>query len=43
VLAEIELPSVDHTIELPDWIGQDASGDPRWRKLNLLAAIRERG
>jgi CYTH domain-containing protein len=43
VLAEIELPSADHRVDLPDWIGQEVSGDPRWQKLNLLAARQDGG
>ncbi len=38
VLAEIELPEADHPVRLPDWIGAEVSGDPRWRKLNMLRA-----
>lgn len=40
VLAEIELPVADHPVDLPNWIGLEVSGDPRWRKLNLLEAKR---
>lgn len=40
VLAEIELPSAEHPVALPDWIGQEVSGEPRWRKLNMLEARR---
>ena len=36
VLAEIELPRADYPVTLPDWIGEEVSGDPRWRKLNML-------
>ena len=40
VLAEIELPAADHPVAMPDWIGAEVSGDPRWRKLNMLEAQR---
>ena len=25
---------------LPDWIGADVTGDPRYRKINMVAAAR---
>jgi CYTH domain-containing protein len=37
VLAEIELESAEQKIELPDWIGKEVTGDPSYRKVNLLA------
>lgn len=40
VLAEIELPRADHPVALPDWISPEVSGEPRWRKLNMLEAKR---
>lgn len=43
VLAEIELPDPDHQIVLPDWVGTEVSGDPRWRKLNMLEMRRRAG
>ena len=47
VLAEIELDSADQKIELPDWIGKEVTGDPSYRKVNLLAqriaALGEKG
>jgi adenylate cyclase len=30
ILAEIELPSEDEPIDIPPWIGQEVSGDPRY-------------
>lgn len=30
VMAEIELDSEDQSIELPDWAGEEVSGDPRY-------------
>lgn len=39
-LAEVELPSADHPLVLPDWIGAEVTGDPAWRKINMLEATR---
>jgi CYTH domain-containing protein len=38
VLAEIELTDVDQTFTLPGWIGAEVTGDPRYRKINMVAA-----
>lgn len=35
VLAEIELDSVDEVVDLPDWVGVEVSGDPRYLNSNL--------
>lgn len=35
VVAEIELPSVDHKFERPAWIGEDVTGDPRFYNQNI--------
>jgi adenylate cyclase len=40
VIAEIELRHENQTIELPDWIGKEVTRDPRYRKVNMLAARR---
>lgn len=37
VLAEIELPSLDTNVELPEWAGEDVSEDPRY--LNAVLAF----
>lgn len=37
VVAEVELESEDQAVELPDWIGQEVSGDPRYYNVNLVA------
>src|ERR1700722_16936617 len=37
VLAEIELERADQKVELPAWIGKEVTGDPSYRKVNLLA------
>jgi CYTH domain-containing protein len=38
VLAEIELIDVDQKFMLPDWIGAEVTTDPRYRKINMVAA-----
>jgi CYTH domain-containing protein len=38
VLAEVELPSLDCEVPLPPWIGQEVTGNPAYRKINLLTA-----
>jgi CYTH domain-containing protein len=40
VLAEIELTDADQKLTLPDWIGAEVTGDPRYRKINMVAAAR---
>jgi adenylate cyclase len=35
ILAEIELASEDQHLTLPDWIGLEVSGDPRYYNVNL--------
>lgn len=30
VLAEIELPAEDYAFEVPDWLGREVTGDPRY-------------
>ncbi|MBD2019583.1 CYTH domain-containing protein [Leptolyngbya sp. FACHB-36] len=35
IVAEIELPSVDRAIDLPDWIGEEVSHDARYYNVNL--------
>ena len=36
VVAEVELKSEDQVIELPEWIGEEVSGDPRYFNSNLI-------
>jgi CYTH domain-containing protein len=38
ILAEVELPTADHPVTIPDWIGAEVTGDPAWRKVNMVAA-----
>lgn len=35
IVAEVELDSADQRIELPPWIGQEVSGDPRYLNSSL--------
>ena len=37
-LAEVELSAADYPVTLPDWIGAEVTGDPDWRKVNMVAA-----
>jgi len=37
LVAECELTSEDQRIELPAWIGQEVTGDPRYFNSNLIA------
>ncbi|MFM7470601.1 MAG: CYTH domain-containing protein [Nodosilinea sp. LVE1205-7] len=36
VLAELELTTVDQVVELPAWVGQEVTGDPRYLNANLV-------
>lgn len=38
ILAEVELPDEAADIPLPDWLGQEVTGQARYRKINMLAA-----
>lgn len=35
IIAEIELASADEAFELPDWIGEEVTGDPRYYNASL--------
>lgn len=37
VLAEVELASEDQPFEIPPWIGEEVTGDPRYFNSNLVA------
>ena len=37
LVAECELSSEDQRIELPPWVGQEVTGDPRYFNSNLIA------
>lgn len=36
IVAEIELESEDQQVELPPWVGEEVSDDPRYRNSNLV-------
>ena len=38
VVAEVELPSPDFVLTLPEWIGEEVTGKDEYRKLNMLKA-----
>lgn len=38
VVAEVELASEDEAVELPDWVGEEVSGDPRFYNVVLAEA-----
>jgi len=35
VVAEVELASADQDVPMPDWVGEEVSGDPRYFNSNL--------
>jgi len=37
VIAEVELDRADQELQLPDWIGSEVTGDPNYRKVNMVA------
>jgi CYTH domain-containing protein len=37
-LDEVEIAKEDAPVTLPDWIGQDVTGKPEYKKLNMLRA-----
>jgi CYTH domain-containing protein len=36
ILAEVELPTENFSLDLPEWIGRDVSDDPRYFNANLV-------
>ena len=36
IVAEIELPDVDCILDLPEWIGEEVTNDPRYLNCNLI-------
>jgi adenylate cyclase len=36
ILAEVELAREDQKFEIPDWIGEEVTGDPRYFNANLI-------
>ena len=43
MIAEIELPTIGTEIELPDWLGQEVTGDPSWSNACLALEPRPQG
>ena len=43
VIAEVELKREDFELKLPDWIGEEITGDPRYSKINMEAAANRPG
>ena len=37
VVAEIELESEDEQFDIPEWIGEEVSDDPRYYNMNLMS------
>jgi CYTH domain-containing protein len=37
ILAEVELPDEATDIPLPDWVGDEVTGQARYRKVNMQA------
>ncbi len=37
ILAEVELESEDQSVDLPDWIGEEVTGDKRYYNANLIS------
>jgi len=37
ILAEVELESEDQAFDIPEWIGEEVSDDPRYYNANLIA------
>ena len=36
IVAEVELDAEDQQISLPDWVGEEVTGDPRYYNANLI-------
>lgn len=45
VLAEVEMATATQVVAIPDWVGQEVTGDPKYRKVNMhderLAGLRK--
>jgi len=37
IVAEVELQSEDQSVDKPDWVGEEVTGDPRYFNANLIA------
>ena len=36
IVAEVELTSEDQALDMPAWIGEEVTGDPRYYNANLI-------
>lgn len=36
IVAEVELADISTTVQLPDWVGREVSGEPAFKKINML-------
>ena len=36
-MAEVEIESADQSVELPDWVGREVTGDPRYYNASLVS------
>ncbi len=36
VIAGVEIPDPDTEVALPEWVGAEITGDPTYRKINML-------
>ncbi|MDE5972236.1 MAG: CYTH domain-containing protein [Muribaculaceae bacterium] len=41
ILAEVELPSADTPVELPEWIGREVTSDPQYFNSTMAASTKE--
>ncbi|EDP63272.1 hypothetical protein BAL199_28160 [alpha proteobacterium BAL199] len=37
IIAEVEVPTADHAVQLPPWVGQEVTGDARYYNANLAS------
>lgn len=37
IVAEVEIPTADTVVDLPAWVGEEVTGDPRYFNANLVA------
>ena len=37
VVVEVELPAADTPVDIPAWVGEEVTGDPRYYNANLVA------
>ncbi|CCM79434.1 putative triphosphate tunnel metalloenzyme (CYTH-like) [Rhizobium mesoamericanum STM3625] len=40
VTADVELPAEDHPLPIPDWVGREITGDPRYSSAQLASVAR---